>query len=70
MKGENINDAVPQLENAIKKLFNGVEGSLAFIIFSNKSPNSATANMQIIKSFKKRNKINLIIQKTPYEYKL
>jgi hypothetical protein len=70
LKGENINDAVPQLENAIKKLHNGVGGCLAFIIFSNKSPNSATANMQIVKSFKKRNKINLIIQKTPYEYKL
>ena len=70
LKGENINDAIPQLENTIKKLYNGIEEGKAFIIFSNKSPNTSTANMKIIKSFKLKNKISLIIHKTPYEYNL
>ena len=70
LKGENIDDAIPQLENTIMQLYNGKTESLAFIVFSNKSPNSATKNMQIEKAFLKKNKIHLIIKRTPYEYKL
>ena len=70
LKGRNIEDAIPQLESAIKELANGNTNNVAFIIFYNKNPRSSTENMLIKAKFKKKHKIDLIIEKSGYEYKI
>lgn len=68
LKGENIKDAVPQLQSAINLLAKNETGNYAFIVFSNKSPNSATENQKIIKKFFIDNRVRLYIVRTGYKH--
>lgn len=70
LKGENINDAVPQLYSAIELLAKNETGNYAFIVFSNKSPNSATENQKIIKKFFLDNQVRLYIVRSGYKHNL
>lgn len=70
LKGENINDAVPQLQSAVDLLAKNEIGNYAFIVFSNKSPNSATENQKITKKFFLNNKVRLYIVRSGYKHNL
>lgn len=70
LKGTDVEKAFLQLEATIQQLNNKMEGNYAFVVFSNKCPNSATDNQKKIMLFKKRYNIKLEIHKTPHEFKL
>lgn len=70
LKGENINDAVPQLLSAIDLLAKNEIGNFAFIVFSNKCPNSAIANQKIVKTFYTKYKVRLMIVRAGFEFDL